>query len=485
MRTTKKSVWKNSALNLSYKLVSMLFPLVSSAYVARILMPTGVGKVATAQNIVSYFLMFAVLGLPSYGIREISRTRENQRELNKTFSELITINAISTTVAILGYVLLAFIMGRSSGEWGLYIACGLQLVFNYFNIDWLYQGEENYSYICSRSLAVKIISLILLLVLVKKPSDTILYAGITSCALGLNYFFNIIYARKYVSFSLKGLNLKKHISPLAILFLTIVLSGIYSKVDITMLGLFSTEEATGLYTTAHKIVDIIISLCASLTVVLLPRLSYSYAHDRTMFFHLLSQGMRVLFFITIPLAVGLCLLAPQGMTILYGSSFVSGATALRIFSMLIVIKGLGDLLCYQLTICTGNEKKRLPAYFCAAVLNIGLNMILIPQMHQEGAALASLVSELAVNGIQYRIMKRIVGFSVEWKALWQSIIATVCMACAVLLVRSLSQIVIIQVVLSVCVGGSVYLIVNHCLKNEITLSVEIYIRCVLTGVKGK
>lgn len=475
MSLKKKSVWKNSILNLFYKLVSMLFPLVSSAYVARILMPSGVGKVATVQNTVSYFLMFAVLGLPSYGIREISKTRENQRELNRTFSELITINAISTTVAILGYAMLIFAMEKDRNEWGLYIACGLQLIFNYFNIDWLYQGEEDYSYICKRSLAIKTLSLMLLYALVKEPSDIIPYASITSCALGLNYFFNIVYSRKYVSFSLKGLHLRSHLSPLLVLFLTIILSGIYSKVDMTMLGLFSTEEAAGLYTTAHKIVDIIIGLCASLTVVLLPRLSYSYAHDRTAFFQLLSQGMRVLFFVTIPLTAGLCLLAPQGMTILYGSSFKSGATALSILSLLIVVKSLGDLLCYQLTICTGNEKKRLPAYFCGAALNIGLNMILIPRMHQNGAALASLISEFVINGIQYGIMKKIVGFSLEWKALWQSVIATVCMACVVLLVKFFVKNMVIETVLSVVVGGGVYLAVNCFMKNELTISFASFI----------
>ena len=52
-----KSLFKNSLYNIVYKLFMIAFPLVSSAYVSRILLPTGVGKVAYAQNIASYFIM--------------------------------------------------------------------------------------------------------------------------------------------------------------------------------------------------------------------------------------------------------------------------------------------------------------------------------------------------------------------------------------------------------------------------------------------
>ena len=53
-----------------------------------------------------------------------------------------------------------------------------------------------------------------------------------------------------------------------------------------------------------------------------------------------------------------------------GEEFVAGDLTLRIFSVLIIIKSFGNLLCYQLVIATGNEKKRLPAYLIAALLKV-------------------------------------------------------------------------------------------------------------------
>ena len=59
-----KSLTKNTFFNTIYNITNMIFPLISSMYVARILFSDGVGKVSYAQNIVSYFVSFAALGIP-------------------------------------------------------------------------------------------------------------------------------------------------------------------------------------------------------------------------------------------------------------------------------------------------------------------------------------------------------------------------------------------------------------------------------------
>lgn len=466
-----KSIWRNSALNVVYKLVSLFFPLISSAYLARILLPEGVGRIATAQNLVTYFVLIAALGLPTYGVREIAKARDHPEQLNRTFSELLVINAISTTLAVIVYLVTILSVKRFSGDIWLYLATGLQLVFNYINIDWLYQGKEDYLYICVRSIIIKVLSLLFLFWRVKTQDDYIMAACVTSCALGLNFIFNIAHCKKYVRFTLKNLQIKKHLSPLFVLLMTTFLSSIYGNIDITMLGMLSTEEATGLYANVHKTIIMVCMTCSSMTTVLLPRLSYSYVHDREAFHKLLVQGMRLLAFVSIPMTVGLFILAPQGMTVVYGEKFAKGAEALRILSVLLVVKCFGDLLCYQLTLCTGNEKKRLPAYFCAAVSNIVLNAILIPKMAQNGAAIASVMSELVVNGIQIVVMKRIVGFKIEWKAIIQSAVAAAVMSIGVIAMTKVTSHAALQIGLSIVVGGALYVMTNILLKNEFTLSI--------------
>lgn len=77
---------KNSVYNVLYRLLNVLFPLVSATYVARVIFAKGVGEVSYAQNIVAYFTTIAALGIPNYGIREIAKKRQSQTETKKLFS---------------------------------------------------------------------------------------------------------------------------------------------------------------------------------------------------------------------------------------------------------------------------------------------------------------------------------------------------------------------------------------------------------------
>ena len=131
----QKSLAKNSIYNIIYTVANILFPFVTSIYVSRILLPVGVGKVASAQNIASYFVTLAALGLPSYGVREFAKVRDNKAERDKLFTELLLLNIISTTLAVVGFLVLVFINTGFNGEWALYGACGLAIFFNYLNID--------------------------------------------------------------------------------------------------------------------------------------------------------------------------------------------------------------------------------------------------------------------------------------------------------------------------------------------------------------
>ena len=123
----QKSLTKNSIYNIIYTIANILFPFITSIYVSRILLPVGVGKVASAQNIASYFVTLAALGLPSYGVREFAKVRENKCERNKLFTELFFLNIISTTLAVTGFFILVAINTGFHGEWALYSACGCLL----------------------------------------------------------------------------------------------------------------------------------------------------------------------------------------------------------------------------------------------------------------------------------------------------------------------------------------------------------------------
>ena len=90
----KSSVKKNTIFNIIKTVFGIIYPLITFPYISRVLMAENVGKVDFGNSIVSYFSLIASLGVSTYAIRECSRVRENQDELNKTASQIFSINII-------------------------------------------------------------------------------------------------------------------------------------------------------------------------------------------------------------------------------------------------------------------------------------------------------------------------------------------------------------------------------------------------------
>lgn len=469
---------KNSIYNVIYRISNLLFPLITSMYVARVLTENGVGQVAYAQNMASYFVTFASAGIADYGVREIAGVRNDSRKMNRLFTQLVVLNSLITAVSGLGYLLCVFLTREIVKQTNLLLICGLSVIFNGINVEWFYRGNEEYRYIVLRSIFLKFLLMFAVVFLVKDTQDYMIYALLVCLATGGNHIFNLVHLQKKVRLDFSGFELRKHISPLIVITFCAFLGTIYSKTDITMLGMMESAAAVGYYTYAHRTIDVVVTSCIAVTSVFLPRLSYYYQYDRAQFFRLLNLGMRLITFFAIPAFFGVMILSSEITELLYGPAFNPSATALRIFSVLIIIKGFGDLLCYQLVLCTGNEKKRIPAYLFAAVSNIILNFLLIPRWSFAGAAMASVISEMVVNGYQMVQMRKEVNLPMDKKAVLQALLSSGAMSIAVLIMKQIEISLIGRVCLAVFVGGTVYGCVNLFLKNKLLLDGIKKISCI-------
>lgn len=462
-----KSLAKNSIYNVAYQLLSLIFPLISSVYVARIIMEDGIGKVAYAQNIASYFTTIAILGFPAYGIREIARINGDASKCNKTFTELFIINAISTTIATIAYIATILIINDFRDELFLYLCAGISVWLNYANIDWFYQGKEEYGYITARSLIIKFLSLVALFILVKQKDDYLIYALISSCGTACNYILNLVHARKYVRFDCKGVNIRKHIKPLLTLGITAFLGSIYSRVDVTMLGIMADDAVVGLYSTAHRIIQVAITCVNAVTTVFMPRLSYYYQENRKALNDLVNLGLKFLMLIIVPASVGVALLAPNLMVCLYGASFEAAGKTLLLFAPLLLICPIGDLLCYQLLISVGKEKKRIYTSFFAAFANVGLNALLIPKWQQNGAVIASVASEVIINMLLLPDVLRVVRIDVTPRYVAKIVGAAIVMLVAITPLKGIIEGEVARVLCCSLLGVFVYFATGMIFKNEI------------------
>ena len=459
-KDSTKVIAKNSALNLTYTILNIIFPLIMMTYASRVLGPEGIGYADYSKNIVSYFILLATLGLPIYGIREIAKAHVKRKKLNKVFTELFLIN-IGTTAISCG-LFTAFVFSPIMNADRTVLLCSsVQLLLNFANIDWLYQGLEQYTYIVFRSIFVKIISVFMIFFCVKDRNDYIIYALITSVALAGNYIFNLIYARKYVHFDFNNLNLKKHFKPLFYFGAALLFSSIYSKVDITMLGTMCSKDDVGIYSNAFQIVSVAACVSTSISTVFLPRLSLYYNTDYASFNELLQFGIRVTSFLAFPIMAMMYIVAPLVVEILFGSAFSASADVIRILSILVLIKSFGDLLCYRLCIATEHEKDRLPVYAVAAGINICMNSLLIPFAGCNGAAISSVVSELYLNISLFIKMKRVVGYSIQVKPIVQNLFSSILMSFVAVGLMQLNINVLLKLSVIIFVSILIYFVSSY------------------------
>lgn len=462
------SLAKNSIFFALYRLINVIFPLITIAYVSRIIFPDGVGRVASSQNIAQYFAIFASLGIPNYGIREAARCRDNLEDKSKLFSELFLINFISTSLAVVAYLILINNLTTAKNDYQLYLIAGIMIIINYFNVDWYYQGTEKYNFIVIRNFAIKLLSLACILLFVKTKEDYIVYALIYAGGYAGNNIINFIHLRAdKIRFVVNEIDIKHHFKPVIVLLCTAIAIELYTMVDMTMLTFMGTSSVVGYYTNSVRTVKVVISLVTAISAVLLPRLSYYYANkDIKACEDTVNKVLNILIFLLVPCFVGILCTSESIVNVFFGSSFAQAVPTMRILSFLILVLGLSNLFGTQILLTFNDEKKLLISTIVGATINILLNAFLIPMYMQNGAALASVISELAVTLFTYKFASKHLRITVDKRSLVKTIIAGLLIAIVVTGLNQIPVTFFIKLVIQVISGVIVYVAFNYCLRNQ-------------------
>lgn len=420
----EKSLTKNSIFYLIYNVLNVIFPFITGIYVARILIPADIGLVETARNLASYFVIFSFLGIPTYGLREISKARNDKNELNKLYSELMVINTISTFIFCVLYVAIIFSVQSYRQNIVVFLIAGIAIALNFLNNSWLFEGLEKFDYISVRNFIFKCASLILLLIFVKDSNDYLIYAFITVVGTAGNYILNIISSRRYVKFSFDRLNIRRHMKSIMYLVVVNLAIEIYSMVDITMLGLMCKKEIVTYYAYGIKIQKILLQIINTFTVVLVPRISFYYKEQKKKEFNaLLTKTVSIIILLALPIIIGIYFVGTPAICMIYGDSYIRSAEVLKILSLAIFISPIGYLLGSRIMLVTGNENKMIIAVGIGAIVNIIGNFIMIPNAFERGAAIASISSELVV-AIVYILLSHAF-FKLDYKVLKKTVLKVI------------------------------------------------------------
>lgn len=401
-----KSLKKNSIFYLIYTVLNLVFPFATGVYVARVLLPNDIGQVAYAQNIAQYFVILAFLGIPTYGLREISKARNNKEELNNLYSELFIINFVSTVIFSLVYLTLVFVVPDFKQNIAVYLIVGISIALNALDVSWLYEGLEEFKFISLRSIVFKILSFALLLIFVKSTDDYLIYAAITVVGVAGNSVLNFLFSGKFVKFKVKGLSFKRHVKPILLLVAVNLAIEIYTLIDTTMLGIFCEKSHVTFYSYGSKIYRILLQVLNTFTIVLVPRLSAYYSQNKIDEFNgLISKCFRLILLLAIPMIIGLQFVSEFAISKIYGEAYIKSAYVLRLLSPMLLFAPLGYLLGSRVLLISGHEGKMAICVGIGAVTNVIGNLILIRPYEEFGAAIASSIGEFIVMTV-YIFMAR-------------------------------------------------------------------------------
>ncbi len=187
--------------------------------------------------------------------------------------------------------------------------------------------------------------------------------------------------------------------------LSIAFLYIYYRIDTVMLSLMINDQVTGWYNAAYRLIDVVNYIPFLIVTAILPPMARSSKRDRELLADIFNRSLRYLVLLSIPIGVGIFLLAPRIILFVYGEGFGNAALALRILIWAEVIVFV-NYLCGHLLNVIDKQKIFTKIIGITAGLNIALNFILIPKYTFVGAGVATLLSEILIFILMFHFVKK-------------------------------------------------------------------------------
>ena len=213
------------------------------------------------------------------------------------------------------------------------------------------------------------------------------------------------------------------------------LSLAYIRVDAVMLGAIRSQTAVGFYQAATNLVLYLNIMPRMLNKSMYPQMSRAWPDRPDELRRLRDVSLRLLGFLSMPIAVGSFLLAPRILELVYGGGFGRAVIVYQLLAPIVPIRMLGNTLGTALTSVNG-QVRRTVVVGVAAATNVALNLVLIPRFSIVGAAVATLVTEVGLFLAYAILLRRVVGRSSLISALAVPGIACVPLAMVVIMLST-------------------------------------------------
>lgn len=428
----KKSLAKNFAYNISYQILLLILPLITTPYVSRVLGADGIGTYGYTNSITQYFILFGCIGMNLYGQREAAYCQNDEVNRSKIFWELLIVRFFSITLSVLVY----FFLVCQSNRYGAVFRIQLIDIFaNLIDIAWFFQGLEEFKKIVIRNSIVKLCGLAGIFLFVHSSDDIYIYTLIYSLSLFLGNASMWMYVPRYVvKVKASELNCKHHLKPAFLLFVPQIATNIYNLLDKSMIGFITGNDSeVAYYEQAQKIMKIALAIPTSLGTVMLPRVANLFSEDNMeVVKQYLYKSMCFIAMLTFPLCFGLIGIAHDFVPWFYGTGYDRVVGNLIFISPVIIAVGFSNVMGVQYLLPVGKQNEYTISVVVGTLCNFAFNSLLIPRFLSFGAAVGSVIAEFSVTLTQAIILKKEFDFKAILSHIWKYVFSSFIMMILIL-----------------------------------------------------
>ncbi len=452
---------KNIIYNTIYQIIKIIIPLIVAPYVSRILGASGVGKYSYYYSIANYFLMFAVLGLANYGVREIALCKTKEEKI-KTFSEIYSMQVVTSLLILIVYTVIIIIFkNKFITIFVIYIFSGL------FDLSWYFFGQNNFSKVIIPNIIIRIVTTIFIFLTIKSKNDLYIYC-IYMC---INYIIPnilvwIIGIKDYKINYIKNIStIIKHFKNNLTLFIPIIAISIYKTMDKIMLGILTNYINVGLYENSEKIISVPMGFISALGYVMIPKVASNIAKNK-LSENYISKSMEYVAFLIVPTIFGVFAISKYFIPIFYGDEFYKSIKILNVLIISTLFLGWANIIRTQILIPYKMDKIYINSVIIGAIVNLILNLILIKKLESIGVSIATVIAEMTVCIYQTIKVKNIIDIRKNIRTIGKAIIPSIIMYLSVQFIdfNNNYQNLIIKFAICVIVYIVCYFIINK--KNE-------------------
>jgi O-antigen/teichoic acid export membrane protein len=463
--------------------MNILTPLITLPLVVRALGNDGMGKIAIASSILSYFMILGSMGLTSYGNKVIAK--ENTKEnLTASFNRVLNLQLLYTTISMLVFLLYISFLGFDLKS--ILLICLLQLFASYLDFTWFFYGINQIKTVAIRNIIIKFSGIILIYFFVRTTGDIYNYfwiLGGSSFLANLSVFFVL---KKSIDFkSVKwGLKIDKIelLSSLFIIFPLFIMA-LYSNIDrFIILGYMENFDSVGRYDVGMKFISIFSVLIVSLRPLMISKISNN-SNDKNKIEELVYKSISLVFYISIPICVLLFANIESFIGLFLGAKFVQSAFVIQILAIQILFTGIGDIFVNQILISIGQEKKMLVIMCVLCFLLVMSYIIMIPIFGIYGAAVSSVVAHFLILFLEFYYVNKYIKVQINILEILKCLVAGI--ICALVLYAAYYLFLIntyIGLISITALGILIYVLVCFILKFKLQKNI---IELLLTSIKNR